>query len=73
MNRKGVWDLWDRPSQSYVPRDGRTFGQTNHPREEHCDSCGAATGHAGSGEDSNVDDEGNVYCDDCYADKQGGE
>ena len=61
--------VWDRPSQSYVPRDGRTFGQTNHPREEHCDSCGAATGHAG--EDSNVDDEGNVYCDDCYADKQG--
>ena len=68
MNRKGVWD---RPSQSYVQRDGRTFGQTNHPREEHCDSCGAATGHAGSGEDSNVDDEGNVYCDVCYADKQG--
>ena len=62
--------VWDRPSQSYVPRDGRTFGQTNHPREEHCDSCGAATGHAGPGEDSNVDDEGNVYCDDCYADKQ---
>jgi hypothetical protein len=63
--------VWDRPSQSYVPRDGRTFGQTNHPREEHCDACGAATGHAGPGEDSNVDDEGNVYCDDCYADQKG--
>lgn len=62
--------VWDRPSKSYVPRDGKTFGQTNHPREEHCDACGAATGHAGPGEDSNVDDNGNVYCDDCYSDKQ---
>jgi hypothetical protein len=63
--------VWDRHSQSHIPRDGRTFGQTNHPREEHCDSCGAPTGHAGPGEDSNVDDNGNVYCDDCYADEQG--
>ena len=71
-NKQGVAEaVWDRPSQSYVPRDGRTFGQTNHPREEHCDACGAATGHAGPGEDSNVDDEGNVYCDDCYADQKG--
>ena len=70
--KQGVAEaVWDRPSQSYVPRDGRTFGQTNHPREEHCDACGAATGHAGPGEDSNVDDEGNVYCDDCYADQKG--
>ena len=63
--------VWDRHSQSHIPRDGRTFGQTNHPREEHCDSCGAPTGHAGPGEDSNVDDNGNVYCDDCYAGEQG--
>lgn len=63
--------VWDRHSQSHIPRDGRTFGQTNHPREEHCDSCGAPTGHAGPGEDSNVDDNGNVYCDDCYADEPG--
>jgi hypothetical protein len=63
--------VWDRHSQSHIPRDGRTFGQNNHPREEHCDSCGAPTGHAGPGEDSNVDDNGNVYCDDCYADEQG--
>ena len=72
FGKQGVAEaVWDRPSQSYVPRDGRTFGQTNHPREEHCDACGAATGHAGPGEDSNVDDEGNVYCDDCYADQKG--
>jgi len=72
QSQQGVAEaVWDRPSQSYVPRDGRTFGQTNHPREEHCDFCGAATGHAGTGEDSIEDDEGNVYCDDCYADQQG--
>ena len=72
FGKQGVAEaVWDRPSQSYVPRDGRTFGQTNHPREEHCDACGAATGHAGPGEDSNVDDEGTVYCDDCYADQKG--
>lgn len=71
-NEQGVAEaVWDRHSQSHIPRDGRTFGQTNHPREEHCDSCGAPTGHAGPGEDSNVDDNGNVYCDDCYADEQG--
>lgn len=65
-----VESVWDRPSKSYIPRDRQVFGQTNHPREEHCDSCGVATGHAGPDEDSNVDDDGNVYCDDCYANKQ---